>query len=79
MKHFVDGDQLCITRDDFVNLQESPVVFYPLDSVVAKTVLIFGLFLEWVQRVVDWGLKRALREQKREVELCPIILGPLPT
>jgi len=39
MKYFVDGDQLVITKDDFVNLQESPAVFYPLDSEIAKTVL----------------------------------------
>lgn len=24
---FIDGDSLCITRDDFVNLQESDAVF----------------------------------------------------
>lgn len=30
MKCFVDGDQVCIVHDDFVNLQESPAVFVPL-------------------------------------------------
>ena len=39
MKYFVDGDHLCITRDDFVNLQESPVVFYRLDCSIARTIL----------------------------------------
>lgn len=39
MKHFIDGDQLCITQDDFVDLQESPAVFYPLTSEIAQTVL----------------------------------------
>lgn len=39
MKHFKDGDQLVITRDDFVNLQESPAHFVPLDSQLAKTIL----------------------------------------
>lgn len=39
MKHFVDGNQLVITKDDFIDLQESPAVFYPLDSEIAKTVL----------------------------------------
>lgn len=32
MKCFVDGDQVCIVHDDFVNLQESPTVFVPLGS-----------------------------------------------
>ena len=32
MKCFVDGDQICIVRDDFVDLQESPAFFIPLDS-----------------------------------------------
>lgn len=32
MKCFRDGNQLCVVRDDFVNLEESPVVFVPLTS-----------------------------------------------
>ena len=43
MKHFVDGDRLCITRDDFVNLHESAAVFYPLSHRIAKTVLSGGI------------------------------------
>jgi len=39
VKHFIDGDQLVITKDDFVDLQESPAIFYPLDSDIAKTIL----------------------------------------
>ena len=42
MKFFEDGDQLVITRDDFIDLQESSAVFYPLESEVAKTVLEAG-------------------------------------
>jgi hypothetical protein len=42
MKHFIDGDQLCITFDTFVNLQESLAVFYPLDGEIARTVLGHG-------------------------------------
>ncbi len=30
MKCFIDGNQLCIVNDDFVNLQESDAVFIPL-------------------------------------------------
>ena len=43
MKYFTDGNQLYITEDDFVDLQESPAVFYALDSEVAKTVLANGI------------------------------------
>lgn len=39
MKHFIDGNQLAIVLDDFVDLQESPAVFYPLSSETAITVL----------------------------------------
>lgn len=42
MKYFVDGDQLVITKDDFVNLQESPALFYPLESEIAKIILEVG-------------------------------------
>jgi hypothetical protein len=29
---FIDGDQVVIVEDDFINLQESPAVFVPVDS-----------------------------------------------
>lgn len=45
MKFFTDGDQLVITKDDFVGLQESPAVFYPLESEIAKTVLGAGTLI----------------------------------
>ena len=32
MKTFIDGDQMCVVKDDFVDLQESPAVFIPRDS-----------------------------------------------
>lgn len=32
MKYTQDGDQMCITKDNFVNLQESEAVFIPWDS-----------------------------------------------
>ncbi len=38
MKWFIDGDQVCITCDDFINLQESPAVFVPRDSNIGKTI-----------------------------------------
>jgi len=38
MKWFIDGDQVCITRDDFINLQESPAVFVNRDSNIGRTI-----------------------------------------
>ena len=38
MRAFTDGNMLCITLDDFVNLQESPAVFIPLDCKNAKII-----------------------------------------
>ncbi len=32
MKCFIDGDHLCITKDDFINLQESDAVFVSLNE-----------------------------------------------
>jgi len=43
MRHFVDGNQLCVTKDDFVNLMESPAVFIPLDDARAQTIQKDGL------------------------------------
>ena len=43
MKSFIDGNHICITRDNFVDLQSSPAVFYPLSSKVAETVLQDGI------------------------------------
>lgn len=54
MKHFVDGDQLVITKDNFVNLQESSAVFYPLTSDTAQTVIkdgVWGLPLATLARI----------------------------
>ena len=42
MKNFIDGDQMVITRDNFVNLQESAAIFIPLSSELAKLVLSKG-------------------------------------
>lgn len=43
MKYTIDGDHVCITRDDFVNLQESPALFYPIYSDIAKILLKDGI------------------------------------
>jgi hypothetical protein len=38
VKAFADGNMLCITKDDFVNLQESPAVFIPLNCENARII-----------------------------------------
>ena len=38
MKCFIDGDQLCIVRDDFINLQESTAVFIELQPEIKKEI-----------------------------------------
>ena len=38
MKWNIDGDQVYITKDDFINLQESPAVFVPRDSETGRAV-----------------------------------------
>ena len=43
MKWSVDGDQICITMDDFVNLQESPAVFIPRDSENGRAIELGGI------------------------------------
>lgn len=44
MKYFMDGDQMCIALDDFIDLQESPAVFVSLDGLIAKEIMVSGLF-----------------------------------
>ena len=43
MKWFRDGDNICVTKDDFVNLAESPAVFIPKDYSFARAILSRGL------------------------------------
>jgi hypothetical protein len=69
MKHFVDGDQLCITRDDFENLQESPAVFYSLSSSIAKTVLSGGILSLCIGDLLD--IKMALDMEKAAHNYAP--------
>lgn len=39
MRYFLNGDQLVITKDDFIDLQQSPAVFLPFDSEQARNIL----------------------------------------
>ena len=43
MKYFIDGDQVVITHNDFVDLQESPAVFVPANSEIGTTIRNHGL------------------------------------
>lgn len=38
MKWSIDGDQVCITKDDFVDLQESPAVFLDRDCPLGELI-----------------------------------------
>ncbi len=71
MKYFIDGDHVAFTKDDFINLQESPVVFYPIESRIATTVLkandILALPLEDIRDIRD-ALERDERKWKEKYE-----------
>ena len=43
MKHFMDGDEICVVRDDFVDLQESAAVFLSPHSLIGQAVLEMGI------------------------------------
>ena len=61
MKYFIDGDQVVITKDDFINLQESPAVFLDFQSEVAQTVVDNGVKnlplgdLQAIKKLLDSG------------------------
>jgi hypothetical protein len=44
MKKFIDGDCMCFTYDDFVNLQESPAVFVSTSDVNVQAIIRDGLY-----------------------------------
>jgi len=66
MKVSIDGDHLCITSDGFTNLQESPAVFLPLNSYLAKLIAEEGDNMDDHQKVQllleSLAEKRALQE-----------------
>jgi hypothetical protein len=43
LRHFVDGDCICIVDEDFTNLQESPAVFVLTSTPTGANVLHFGI------------------------------------
>ena len=66
MKWFIDGDQACVTNDDFVDLQTSPAVFLDADSEDGRTIQADGLAYLAVGRLrglrdeLDRGLLRKM-------------------
>ena len=63
MKWFIDGDQVVITHDDFVNLQESPAVFVPANSEIGTTINDAGL------KYLPFGDLIALRQRLDQATL----------
>lgn len=57
----VDGDQVVVTKDDFVNLQESPTVFVRGDSEQGKIIQASGVRglpfsdLLFIKHILDRG------------------------
>jgi hypothetical protein len=43
MKHYIDGDQVVVTKDDFIDLQASPAVFILAESETGKTIVAEGV------------------------------------
>jgi len=43
MKWFTDGDRVVVTKDDFVDLQESPAVFVSSDSRAGRAIVLYGI------------------------------------
>ena len=83
MKHFVDGDQLVITKDDFVDFQESPAVFHPLESEIAKTVLKAGSVialpvgdLVCICDLLNEGQVEAIRRFNRMLQAVGAVINP---
>lgn len=56
MKIFRDGDHVAVVKDDFINLLESPAVFFPEDSEIGITLLkdgVIGLPLGTLRSIVN--------------------------
>jgi len=70
MKGTIDGDQLCLTTDHFINLQESPAVFVPLDGDIAQRFQkdgMCGLTLDEVRSIYRNMIKRIPQDNR----CCP--------
>ncbi len=61
MKWFIDGDQVVVTKDDFIDLQKSPAVFVSAESETGRAVQQNGILglpfgdLALVEMLLDCG------------------------
>jgi hypothetical protein len=62
MKVIKDGNAVAVVKDDFINLQESPSVWFDKDSKIGK-ILIVGGVLE-----LSFGDLRKIKEQLESEE-----------
>ena len=69
MKTFIDGDQVVVTKDDFVNLMESPAVFIPRDSDDGRTIEKGGVL------DLPLGVLRSIRRQLDAQAVTPDTQG----
>ena len=67
MKCFIDGNCLCVVRDDFINLQESEAQFIELKP---KTLQIIKLLLEYklLEGLTKVGINDFITEIDRKTE-----------
>ena len=78
MKWSIDGDQVCVTKDDFINLQESPAVFVPCESEPGRAIEdngILGMAVADLRAV--WDLLNSGGGEYKEVimeDLCLLIV-----
>ena len=80
MKYAIDGNQICITWDDFVNLQESPAIFIPLASETGRKLIKRGfLGLPLLElRTLQNKLRRAENDQEsRKLKEIAVITAEL--
>ena len=70
MRFFVDADQLVFTNHDFANYEESPAVFFPLESEMAQRVLRVGSILALTVEETR-GILAVLEPQGRKLHLKP--------
>jgi len=68
MKCFIDGNCLCVVRDDFINLQESEAQFIELKP---KTLQIIKLLLEYklLEGLTKVGINDFITEIDRKTRL----------
>lgn len=70
MKSFVDGDQIVVTWDKFVNLQESPAVFIDAESPLGHTIVANGILAVAMYQLRALVLKLEAGGGELETQYC---------